>query len=77
MGIRGFQTFIEQKLSLLHEIELHNCNVLFDGNSIYHQMYSECHLTCLFGGEYEKFYYYCQQLFQSFQKCRIKYVSIR
>lgn len=74
MGIRGLQTFIEQKLSLLHEIELHNCNVLFDGNSIYHQMYSECHLTCLFGGEYEKFYRYCQQLFQSFQQCQIKYV---
>jgi len=74
MGIRGFQTFIEQKLSLLHEIELHNCNVLFDGNSIYHQMYKECNLTCLFGGEYDKFYCYCKQLFESFRLCQIKYV---
>lgn len=75
MGIRGFQTFIEQKLLLLNPIELHNCNVLLDGNSIYHQMYTECHLTCLFGGEYEKFYVYCKQLFESFRRCQIKYVD--
>ncbi|CAF0817074.1 unnamed protein product [Rotaria sp. Silwood1] len=76
MGIRGLQTFIEQKLSLLHEIELHNCNVLFDGNSIYHQMYKECHLTCLFGGEYDKFYRYCKQLFESFRICQINVIVV-
>ncbi|CAF2386762.1 unnamed protein product [Rotaria sp. Silwood2] len=76
MGIRGLQTFIEQKLSLLHDIELHNCNVLFDGNSIYHQMYKECHLTCLFGGEYDKFYRYCKQLFESFRICQINVIVV-
>ncbi|CAF1422828.1 unnamed protein product [Adineta steineri] len=76
MGIRGLQTFIEQKLSLLNEIELHNCNVLFDGNSIYHQMYKECHLTCLFGGEYDKFYDYCKQLFESFRLCEINVIVV-
>ena len=76
MGIRGLQTFIEQKLGLLENFQLTNCNVLFDGNSIYHQMYSECHLTCLFGGEYEKFSIYCRQLFQSFRQCQIKYVHV-
>lgn len=76
MGIRGLQTFIEQKLGLLENFQLNNCNVLFDGNSIYHQMYSECHLTCLFGGEYEKFAIYCRQLFQSFQKCRINVIVV-
>ena len=76
MGIRGLQTFIEQKLGLLENFQLTNCNVLFDGNSIYHQMYSECHLTCLFGGEYEKFSIYCRQLFQSFRQCQIKYVCV-
>jgi hypothetical protein len=77
MGIRGLQTFIEQKLSLLNEIELHNCNVLLDGNSIYHQMYRECRLTCLFGGEYEKFHRYCKQLFESFRQCQIEYVRLQ
>ncbi|CAF0882247.1 unnamed protein product [Rotaria sordida] len=76
MGIRGLQTFIEQKLSLLNEIELHNCNVLFDGNSIYHQMYKECHLTCLFGGEYDKFYHHCKQLFESFRICQINVIVV-
>lgn len=74
MGIRGLQTFIEEKLGILEPIELHHCNVLLDGNSIYHQMYIQCHLTCLFGGEYDKFYRYCKQLFESFAICRIKYV---
>ncbi|UJR36213.1 hypothetical protein I4U23_028945 [Adineta vaga] len=76
MGIKGFQTFIEQKLGLLNAIELHNCNVLFDGNSIYHQMYKECHLTCLFGGEYDKFYLYCKQLFESFRLCQINVIVV-
>ncbi|CAF1921309.1 unnamed protein product [Rotaria magnacalcarata] len=71
MGIRGLQTFIEEKLSLLNQFELHNCNVLLDGNSIYHQMYKQCHLTCLFGGEYDKFYRYCKQLFESFRICDV------
>jgi hypothetical protein len=72
MGIRGLQTFVEKNLNLLNELKLHNCDVVFDGNSIYHQMYTQTDLECLYGGEYDRFYRYCIQLFESFHKCKIK-----
>jgi hypothetical protein len=72
MGIHGLQKFVEENLGLLKKFRLHDCNVLLDGNSIYHQMYTGCELTCLFGGEYDQFYQYCKQLFISFRICRIK-----
>jgi hypothetical protein len=75
MGIRGLSTFIEHKIELLSQFQLCNCNVLLDGDSIYHKMYSECTLTCLFGGEYDQFHKYCQQMFESFRQCQIKYVA--
>ena len=72
MGINDLQKFVEEHLKLLKKIRLHDCNVLLDGNSIYHQMYTQCQLTCLFGGEYDQFYHYCKQIFISFNTCRIK-----
>lgn len=72
MGIKGLQTFVEDNLNLLKKFRLHGCNVLLDGNSIYHQMYTKSKLTCVFGGEYDEFYFYCKQLFKSFHTCGIK-----
>jgi hypothetical protein len=72
MGIRGLQTFIDQTFDQLKTIKLHDCNVVLDGDSIFHQMYKGCELTCLFGGEYNQFYHCCINLFESFQKCKIK-----
>jgi len=72
MGIQGLATFIEKKLRLTKPIQLRNCDVVLDGNSIYHQMYKQTELTCLFGGEYGRFYYYCTRLFESFATCKIK-----
>jgi hypothetical protein len=72
MGIQGLATFIEKKLGLTKQIQLRNCDVVLDGNSIFHQMYSQNKLTCLFGGEYDRFYRYCTQLFESFATCKIK-----
>ncbi|CAF1468421.1 unnamed protein product [Adineta ricciae] len=71
MGIRGFQTFIEKKFKEFHTIELHDCNIILDGDSIYHQMYAECEFTYVFGGEYDEYYQSCVQLFKSFKKCQI------
>ena len=72
MGIRGLQTFVENNPHLLKEFKLCDCDVILDGNSIYHQMYSRKSLKCIFGGEYDQFYRDCIQLFQSFRTCNIK-----
>lgn len=72
MGIPGLQNFVEEKLDLLRKTRLYGCNVLLDGNATYHQMYRKYKLACLFGGEYDEFYYHCKKLFKSFHSCRIK-----
>ncbi|UJR17243.1 hypothetical protein I4U23_004138 [Adineta vaga] len=71
MGIRGLETFIRHTFDQFEKIKLHNCNVVIDGDSIFHQMYKECELTCVFGGEYDEFYQLCKQLFESFKNCQI------
>ncbi|CAF0930602.1 unnamed protein product [Adineta steineri] len=71
MGIRGLETFIRKTFDEVEKIKFHNCNVVIDGDSIYHQMYQECELTCVFAGEYDQFYQSCIQLFESFEKCQI------
>lgn len=77
MGIRGLETFIKQTFDQFEKIKFCNCNVVLDGDSIFHQMYKECELTSVFGGEYDEFYQRCMQLFESFQKCHIKSVGIQ
>ncbi|CAF1039475.1 unnamed protein product [Adineta steineri] len=76
MGIKGLEDFVENNLQLLEEFELCNCNVLLDGNSIYHGMYTKHKLTSIFGGEYGEFYSYCRRLFELFQTCRIKAIVV-
>jgi hypothetical protein len=72
MGIRNLQKFVDDDLKLLQEFELNNCDVVLDGNSIYHQIYNRSELICVFGGEYDRFYRDCIKLFNSFHKCNIK-----
>jgi hypothetical protein len=72
MGIRGLQTFIQQNPDLLENFDLRNCNVLLDGNSIFHQIYTRAGLICIFGGEYDRFHIYCMKLFKWFRACNIK-----
>lgn len=72
MGIRGLQKFLDENLGILKDFQLHDCNVLLDGNSIYHQIYKQTGLTCLFAGEYDRFAEHCRHFFRSLQVCRIK-----
>ncbi len=72
MGIRGLQTFINGRPELLKSFELKKCNIVLDGNSIFHQSYTRSGLSCIFGGEYDEFHRYCIRLFQFFRVCSIK-----
>lgn len=72
MGIRGLQTFINGRPNILERFELRNCNIVLDGNSIYHQIYTRTGLPCIFGGEYDDFYRYCIRLFELFRACNVK-----
>ena len=76
MGIQCMETFIKNNSKPLKEFKLHDCYVILDGNSIYHQMYIRTRLTCIFGGEYDKFYRHCIRLFENFRTCKIKSVEI-
>ncbi|CAF1278255.1 unnamed protein product [Adineta steineri] len=71
MGIRGLQKFIEETFEQFVEIKLRDCDIVLDGDSIYHQMYDRCKLICVFGGEYDQFYQCCMDLFESFKKWNI------
>ena len=72
MGIRGLQTFMDETCHKFRKVQLHDCNIVLDGDSISYQMYTLSNLTVIYGGEYEEFYECCTELFKSFEKCKIK-----
>uniref|UniRef100_A0A6P7FB09 Protein asteroid-like n=1 Tax=Diabrotica virgifera virgifera TaxID=50390 RepID=A0A6P7FB09_DIAVI len=73
MGIRGLTTFIQNRAHLyLENYELHDTNVVIDGNSIACQLYKwhtfshDC-----FGGDYDKFSRAVHNFFDLLSQCNI------
>ncbi|KAG5876540.1 hypothetical protein JTB14_010311 [Gonioctena quinquepunctata] len=73
MGIRGLTTFISNNSNILMENhELHDTDVVFDGDSLLHHLYSvtkesnEC-----FGGDYDKFANTIYDFFKILSDCKI------
>ncbi|XP_066253927.1 protein asteroid-like [Euwallacea similis] len=73
MGIRGLTTFINNRAHLyLKEYELHDCNVVIDGNSLASNLYKwHCKSNDCFGGDYDKFAHVIQDFFTVLSQCNI------
>ncbi|XP_072394244.1 protein asteroid-like [Diabrotica undecimpunctata] len=73
MGIRGLTTFIQNRAHLyLENYELHDSNIVIDGNSIACQLY-KWHTSShdCFGGDYDKFRRAIHDFFDLLNQCNI------
>ncbi|KAH1023777.1 hypothetical protein HUJ05_003378 [Dendroctonus ponderosae] len=73
MGIRGLTTFINNRAHLyLKDHELHDCNVVLDGNSLASNLYKwHCKSNDCFGGDYDKFAQVIRNFFSTLSQCNI------
>ncbi|XP_066140800.1 protein asteroid-like [Euwallacea fornicatus] len=73
MGIRGLTTFINNRAHLyLKDYELHDCNVVIDGNSLASNLYKwHCKSNDYFGGDYDKLAHVIQDFFAVLSQCNI------
>lgn len=73
MGVRGLTTFINNRAHLyLKNYELHDCNVVIDGNSLASNLYKwHCKSNDCFGGDYDKFAQVIRSFFNAFSQCNI------
>lgn len=73
MGIRGLTTFINNRSHLyLKDHELHDCNVVIDGNSLASNLYKwHCKSNDCFGGDYDKFSHVIRNFFELLSQCNI------
>ncbi|KAL1494668.1 hypothetical protein ABEB36_010234 [Hypothenemus hampei] len=73
MGVRGLTTFINNRAHLyLIDYELHDCNVVIDGNSLAATLYKwHCKSNDCFGGDYDKFAVVIENFFQMLWECNV------
>ncbi|CAG9859644.1 unnamed protein product [Phyllotreta striolata] len=74
MGIRGLTTFIENRSHFyLENYQLHDTNLVIDGNSIACQLYRRHNksLNDSFGGDYDRFAGIINNFFNTLQRCNI------
>lgn len=73
MGIRGLTTFIQNRSHLyMEKYELHDTNLVMDGNSIACQLYRwHCKSNDCFGGDYDSFGQLIYKFFRFLFECKI------
>lgn len=74
MGIPGLTTYINNNSDIyLEYYELHNTNLVIDGNSIccsIYSFYTQC--NCAFGGDYDNYAQCVIDFFDDLLKCKVK-----
>lgn len=73
MGIRGLTTFVQHRSEeFFDDYELHDCNLVIDGNSIACQLYKwHTRTNDCFGGDYDKYAAVIKQLFMLLKECNV------
>ncbi|GAB0086349.1 hypothetical protein DMENIID0001_003980 [Sergentomyia squamirostris] len=74
MGVKGLTTYIAKHAkNILIPYELHDCNLVIDGDNLIHQLFRDMCRTvnCAFGGDYDIFYTQVCRFFMLLQKCKI------
>lgn len=72
MGIPGLTTFINRNSHrCMENFQLHNTNLVIDGNSLASQLYVRCSGYCTFGGDYDKFRESVKKFFDELDQCQI------
>ncbi|KAF7269410.1 hypothetical protein GWI33_017560 [Rhynchophorus ferrugineus] len=73
MGVRGLTSFINNRSHLyLKQYQLHDCNVILDGNSIASCLYKwHCKSNDCFSGDYDKFGNAIYNFFELLSQCNI------
>lgn len=73
MGVRGLTTYIaENAEQYLDPYELHDCNLVIDGDSLSSQLYkssSQCNSS--FGGDYDQYFRHVCNFFAMLKQCNI------
>lgn len=73
MGVRGLTSYIAQNADkYLEPYELHDCNLVIDGDSLASNLYS-WHSQCnsAFGGDYDQYYRCVVNFFAMLEKCNV------
>lgn len=73
MGVRGLTTYIaENAEQYLDAYELHDCNLVIDGDSLSSQLYkssSQCNSS--FGGDYDQYFRHVCSFFAMLKQCNV------
>lgn len=70
MGVRGLTTYIAENADrYLDAMELHDCNVVIDGDSLSCQLYKS--INSAFGGNYDDYFRAVCKFFRMLQQCNI------
>lgn len=74
MGVRGLTSYIAKNAErYLEPFELHDCNLVIDGDSLSSNLYrwnSQCNSA--FGGDYDQYYRTVVQFFDALQQCNVQ-----
>lgn len=73
MGVRGLTTFIAQHASrYLDPHELHDCNLVIDGDNLCSQLYKQSDRgLSAFGGNYDEYFRTVVEFFGMLKKCNV------
>jgi hypothetical protein len=73
MGVRGLTTFIAKNASkYLDPHELHDCNLVIDGDNLCSQLYKQIDFgKSAFGGNYDEYYRHVLEFFALLKKCNV------
>lgn len=73
MGVRGLTTYIADNADqFLNPLELHNCNLVIDGDSLSSQLYkSTSACNSAFGGNYDQYFSIVCNFFEMLKQCDI------
>uniref|UniRef100_A0A336MTT9 CSON005588 protein n=1 Tax=Culicoides sonorensis TaxID=179676 RepID=A0A336MTT9_CULSO len=71
MGVRGLTTYIAKNAEqYLVPFELHDCNLVIDGDNLASQLFNKTHNSC-FGGNYDEYYKAVMHFFALLKSCNV------
>lgn len=71
MGVRGLTTYIAKNAEkYLVPFELHDCNLVIDGDNLASQLFNKTHNSC-FGGNYDEYYKAVLHFFTLLRSCNV------
>lgn len=71
MGVKGLTTYIAKKAEqYLSPFELHDCNLVIDGDNLASQLFSRAQHSA-FGGNYDEYYQAVLGFFSLLRKCNV------